>query len=180
VLDGSVFSCADGHLQKLDDVQSNFFNKLGIKEDEAYLVYNFVPHRLRRCIGALGLIHNCVLGAEQGRISQFVPRDCSYRVAHLARGSLLRHSKQLVDHCGADALDYLGRSMLGVICILNLLPQSVVDAASVPRFQSAVSKMAPCSALRSLVSKDLFCHVRSRHQPVLSAQRTYAHLVFST
>ena len=59
---GAIFHAATTHLNKIDSLQRHFLHELDISEEDACLNYNFAPPSLRRDIGILGLLHNCVLG----------------------------------------------------------------------------------------------------------------------
>ena len=61
---GAYFHAADSYLCDLDAVQQGYVKQLRLSAEEAFLEYNFVPLRARRCIGMLGLLHKCVLGQE--------------------------------------------------------------------------------------------------------------------
>ena len=80
---GAYFHAAESHLTKLDGVQTRYLRSLGILPERAFLDFNFTPTRLRRCIGALGILQKCVLRLL---IFAFLGRACSKQKEGAARG----------------------------------------------------------------------------------------------
>ena len=70
---GGYFHAATSLLDKVDQVQRIFLNKLEVSESTAFLDFNFAPTVLRRSIGILGLLHKRVLGQCHGSFEQFLP-----------------------------------------------------------------------------------------------------------
>ena len=70
---GGFFHAASSLLKKLDDVQEQFLNKLGISPAAAFLEFNFAPPCLRRNIAALGLLHKRVLGKSHPAFERLPP-----------------------------------------------------------------------------------------------------------
>ena len=64
--------------------------------------------------------------------------------AHLLRSR--RHSKHLIDIRNGHCLEPVRRSGIGMVQIYNYLPQSIVDATSVSRFQSALTELVAARA----------------------------------
>ena len=56
----------------------------------------------------------------------------------LTRLQRRRHNKQLVDCCDGSQSALVARSVLGLVRVYNLLPQTVVNARSVKNFQKRV------------------------------------------
>ena len=166
-------------MKHLDGVQSGYIHDLGLSEQEAFLDYNLVPLRLRRCIGVLGLLHKCPLGLEHDSLAQFFPHAHDVRLLSVTTRSVFRrHSRQLRDFCGADAPDYLCRSILGMSYVYNHLPQVVVDLPSVSSFQAALSQMGRNSyGTANYSSELLFCHVNVRKSSTPNLLKLYASLV---
>ena len=137
---GGYFHAAFSSLDKIDQVQRNFLNKLGVSEEEAFLNHNFAPSSLRRNIAILGLLHKRVLGQCHRSFDILLPWY-SQRF-ETARG--FGHNKQLYGHwCEADKHSALfDRSIFLMVDIYNNLPQYVVDASTVSNFQSFLTEMA--------------------------------------
>ena len=169
---GAYFHAANSHLLKLDGVQIGYLHSLGLDAAVAFSEFNFTSTRLRRCIGTLGLLHKCTLGLEHEGISQFFQPAASSDTYIKTRSMGRRHSKQLVDHCGASSPDYLLRSMLGMTYVYNLLPQNVVRMTDVNSFQTALTDMAKVASCATGFEK-LYCHIDVRRSDSLRFLRHY-------
>ena len=88
----------------------------------------------------LGLIHRTVLGKGPPQFKDFFFGETRPHFPRSLRSEALRHNRQLQDPIGADASNALGRSVLGMIYTYNVLPQGVVDCASVSGFQRSLQK----------------------------------------
>ena len=130
---GGYFHAATSLLDKVDQVQRSFLNKLEVSESTAFLDFNFAPTPLRRTIGILGLLHKRVLGQCHCSFEKLLPWY-SQRF-DTSRGS--GHDKQLYGHWleASQHRALYGRSIFSMVDIYNNLPQSVVDAKSVSSFQ---------------------------------------------
>ena len=70
---GGIFHAATTHLDRLDDAQCGFLEKIEVSEEDAFLVFNFAPPVLRRNIAILGLIHKRVLKQCHPAFSELLP-----------------------------------------------------------------------------------------------------------
>ena len=59
---GAIFRASDYLFAKTENVQQSFLRELAVSEEDAYLLHNFAPPKLRRNIGILGLLHKRVIG----------------------------------------------------------------------------------------------------------------------
>ena len=136
---GGYFHAATSLLEKVDQVQRNFLNKLEVSESTAFLEFNFAPTVLRRTIGVLGLLHKRVLGQCHNSFEQLLPWYSQH--FDTARGT--GHDKQLYGHWleASQHRALYSRSIFAMVDIYNNLPQSVVDANSVSIFQHLLTDM---------------------------------------
>ena len=91
---GGYFHAATSLLEKVDQVQRNFLQKLEISESTAFLEFNFAPSVLRRNIGILGLLHKRVLGLCHCSFEQLLLWLSQHPDADRGFG----HNKQLYGH----------------------------------------------------------------------------------
>ena len=136
---GGYFHAATSLLDKVDQVQRNFLNKLEVSESTAFLDFNFAPTVLRRSIGILGLLHKRVLGQCHGSFEQLLPWYSQYFGTPRGTG----HNKQLYGHWleASQHRALYSRSIFAMVDIYNNLPQKVVDAKSVASFQHLLTDM---------------------------------------
>ena len=146
----------DTLLKKIDDIQFQFVSALGLSIEQAFLEHNLAPLRLRRDIAILGFLHRCTLNQVHPLIKIIF--------GHLPRNGLQstqKHSHQ-INHHMHDVRAHFGlyhRSILAMTHIYNNLPQGLVDAPSVKKFQSLLTGMARIRLERHqwyelLISKD--------------------------
>ena len=57
-----IYHTSLSHLESLDGLQTRFLRDIGLTEETAFLLYNMAPLKLRRDIGAVGLLHKIQLG----------------------------------------------------------------------------------------------------------------------
>ena len=114
--------------------------KFDMNEKDAYMNNNFAPPKFRRNIGILGLLHKRVLGISHPVFSQLLPFSAD--VGQFIRNA--GHDKQLYGHLHEVhyQLCMHFRSIFAMTYIYNGLPQFVVDACSVSKFQKHLSIMA--------------------------------------
>ena len=121
-------------LDQIDAVHRRLLNALSISKEESLLEYRLAPLGTRRDIGMLGVIHRSVIGEGPSQFSKFFVRTAAG--SHTTgRENKRRHDKQLTTHRRGKFLDVMAHSILGLIDIYNLLPQSVVNATTLPDFQ---------------------------------------------
>ena len=88
----------------------------------------------------LGLIHRAVLGMGPPQFEKYFRRAGAPLHPH-GRNIESRHTSQLSTFRKGKFLDIMGHSVLGLIDIYNLLPQSVIDAPTVKIFQRRLQDM---------------------------------------
>ena len=131
----AIFHACDTLLNKLDNLQTNFCNKLGLSTREAFLDFNFAPLYLRRNIAMLAVLNKRVHNRCHPAFLTLFP---------LARSPNPRyHDKQLLssfpDICYQPAL-FL-RSIFALTDCYNRLPQHIVDLSSVHDFQHELTEL---------------------------------------
>ena len=119
----------------VDRVQTRFLEELSISPETALLEFKLAPLCARRDMAMLGLIHRVVLGEAPAQFEKFIRRATHQVFPRDARGSELRHEKQLWDPIDGTETAMMRRSLFGRIYTYNLLPAIVVNANSVKRFQ---------------------------------------------
>ena len=123
-------------LKRLDKVQRGFLQDIGMTDTEAFVVHNFAPPSLRRCIGLLGLLHKRVLGKCHPGLAHVLPFAEGLQADY--------HSKALYPY--SDMQHYQARlyrrSLFAYVLIYNRLPQALVDLPSVKCFQSKLTHLA--------------------------------------
>jgi hypothetical protein len=140
---GGHYHACDTVLARLDSVQRNFIRSLDLSPTRAILDYNLAPLCLRRDIAMLGFIYNAVHGRTHAASQALFKRS------HLApsedrrtRGSLARHSLQLIESACTHSPALLQRSIFGLVRVWNRLPHSFVSATTVSAFQSSLTALA--------------------------------------
>ena len=137
---GAYFHATNTLLDKIAQVQRSFLTKLELSEKQAFLEFNFAPTDLRRNIAILGALHKRVLGLCHPSFVKLLPwhRD------RFPEDSSDGHDKKLYGH-RLEAKFHpalFSRSIFAMIDIYNVLPQYVVDAASVSIFQHRLTDIA--------------------------------------
>ena len=125
----AIFHATSTVLSPLDRILHNLLHELDIPLDTALFEFNLSPLETRRDIAMLGVIHRAVLRSGPSQLFQFFRRS-------FLRTSSRRHSRQLLDVRSGRRLCMLDRSVLGMIWVYNLLPEEVVAANTVRKFQS--------------------------------------------
>ena len=139
----AVYHAATSVLEPLDNLQGSFLRQLGLTPEEAFLLHNLAPLTLRRDVAMLGLLHKCNLGVAHDQLrALFPPAPLQPRPVHHTRSAGKRHSRQLLERCTGNFLETTRRSAFGLVRVYNLLPQEVVDCASVRTFQTALTSLA--------------------------------------
>ena len=135
---GAIFHASSHLVDRLDAAQSHFLNEVGVSEEEAFLSHNFAPPRLRRNIGALGLLHKRVLGQCHPMFQRLFP----FHVDVCVDPAQARHDKALYNHF-KEVIFQQGlhaRSIFGMVYVYNHLPQHVVDCKTISCFQRFLTK----------------------------------------
>ena len=136
---GAILHSSETVLAKIDRMQRSFVSELLLTEEDAFVMYNFGPPRLRRDIGILGFLHKRVL------------EQCHPGVIHLLPLTAPAwHNKQIESNLDKCILRHgmYWRSLWGYIHIYNRLPQAFIDLNTVSEFQSALTHLARCRCNR--------------------------------
>ncbi|CAE8622387.1 unnamed protein product [Polarella glacialis] len=139
---GAVYHASATVLARLDHLQGRFLRELNLAEEDAFLNFNLAPLSLRRDIAMLGLIFKCAKGEAHPKLCEMFPRSTEPQHRLATRTSEARHSCQLHDQASNSRLDVLQRSVLGLVKVYNLLPQSFVDSSSVQSFQRKLTDLS--------------------------------------
>ena len=83
----------------------------------------------------LGLLREIVLGKAAPQYAEFVYFERPRNEPRGWRAKESRHSKQLHDPIDGTQSRAVQRSLLGMVYVYNMLPQSVVESQSVSSFQ---------------------------------------------
>ena len=136
---GGIYHATSTVLAPLDRLFRTFVHALNLDIDQVFLEFNLAPLGLRRDIAMLGFLHKCNLPGAHEHILELFPRS-----PHRPRG---HHDKQL----GSVLTSFAGqifqvemwkRSVLYLVHVYNALPQRIVDAPSVCRFQTLLTEVA--------------------------------------
>ena len=139
---GAIYHAANSTLEPLEHLHHKFVRDVGLTSEEAFLKHNLAPLQLLRNIGMLGVPHKVVLGIAHPEFSNLFPWNLAPHHGHGTRLNQRRHSKQLLELCDGRHSNQLGRSLFALVRVYNLLPQAVVEAASVHTFQQQLTKQA--------------------------------------
>ena len=123
-------------LGPLDALQTRFLNSLRISALDALIYFNLAPLSTRRDINILGVIHRTVLGLGPHCFSRFFRLASSPPPPRAPR----RHRRHLEEPC-FDSPDFILHSAIGATRLYNLLPDYVISATSVSRFQGRLQSI---------------------------------------
>ena len=132
----SIYHATVISLQPLDNLHYSYIRDLGISAEEAFLLYNFPPAKLRRDIGMLGCLHKRVLGRSHPSFAKLFPFKASHDHG--------RHSRQLETYSDTTFFQEMlwKRSLFALAGVYNTLPQHVVDLPSISDFQTWLTHQA--------------------------------------
>ena len=99
---------------------------------EALVTFRLAPLAVRRDIAMLGVIHRSVLGRGPDHFNKFFV---------LGPSVVSKHRRQLLDPRRELRHPLIKRSILGLVAIYNLLPDSIVEAKTVSAFQSGLQHL---------------------------------------
>ena len=156
---GGIFHACSSQLDRFDRCQQHFLEKLDSSEKAAFIEHNFAPPVLRRNIGILGLLHKRVLGLCHRDFEQLLPwfgQVFGYTVEG-------KHTKQLHNHIDVRFnIGLFRRSIFAMTDVYNMLPQYVVDSASVSVFQKHLNSIAKKRCENNLPQWQYTFDIRSR------------------
>ena len=136
---GAIYHATTTVLKRLDNTYYSFVRELNVHQSSAFMCHNLGPLEMRRDIGMLGFLHKIVLGECHPGITALFPFASSSAYLH---GD--RHNRQFQvqwDKCRYQKALF-GRSVLGVTCVYNRLPQSIIDSKSVQQFRHCLTQVA--------------------------------------
>ena len=136
----ALYHAPNFFLSRLDGVQDHFLSELGVDTRDALLNFNLAPLAPRRDMAMLGLIHRTVLGEGPVQFQEFFRASMRPSFPRGLRGNSLRHTRQLHDPMDGTQSNAITRSVLCLVYTYNLLPQAVVDSATVASFQRKLAK----------------------------------------
>ncbi len=138
----AYFHAAPSVLQPIDRIQHRLLRELEMTDFEAFERYKLAPLCTRRDIGMLGLLHRISLGNAPPQLAELFPRapapEPRFGPNTRLHRTVQRHDRQFLERPGHT--DIFRRSLFGLVCSYNLLPQSVVDISSVSAFQSRLQR----------------------------------------
>ena len=123
---------------------------MGKTETEALVTHNLAPLSTRRDMAMLGLIHRTVLKLGPPQFNEwFYP--CNGNVhSHNTRWQCGRHDKILHDYVDGDHTMMLQNSVLGLVSVYNGLPQEMVNAKTVSKFQGLLQDRLKTRAVQEM------------------------------
>ena len=120
-------------------MQSRFLKEIGLTEEIEFLEFNMAPLKLRRDIGALGLLHKIQLGEAHPDFGSLFARKV-YNFISSTRHGGRRHGKQFEEIAGGSY--YFNHSLFGAVRVYNVLPEFFVNSCSVSSFQRLLTQAA--------------------------------------
>ena len=153
--DVPIYHTSLSHLESIDVLQTHFLCDIGLTEETAFLLYNMAPLKLRRGIGALGLLHKIQLGdAHPDFGNLFARKTCAF-IANTRHGRR-RHGKQFQEIAGNSL--FFRRSLFGAVRVYNVLPEHIVNASSVSMLQQLLTKDARSRCQQGAATwKNIYC-----------------------
>ena len=148
---GAFYHAAPTHLGLVDHVQEVLLREFGLTAEGALLNHRLAPLNTRRDCAMLGVIHRTVLGLGPPQFMAWFPLAPPV-VRPATRLNDRRHNKQVIDFCNGNHSAVLARSALGLVREYNLLPQWVVNAPTVKKFQRRLQALVHNEALRGSLS----------------------------
>ena len=136
---GGLFHVVTSFLQKFDHAQNQFLRGIGISAVRDFLEFNLAPPSLRRNIGILGLLQKRVLNKCHPSFHRLLPFYAECFSKDTGQG----HTKKLYGHWVeiSSHRALYDRSIFAMVDIYNVLPQYIVDNATVSGFQSDLTHL---------------------------------------
>ena len=128
-------------MEKSANVQKKFCREMGTTEAEAFIDFNLAPLGLTRDIGMLGLLYKCAHKTAHPALMELFPRCEGSSRRHCQRHHSL-HDFQLLDRCDGPRTAMMDRSVFALVRVFNKLPVGIVEAPSVPSFQSRLTSLS--------------------------------------
>ena len=123
--------------KRIDDIQRNFLNDLGLTSVTACLEHNLAPLNTRRDIAALGILHRARLGLGPRRLREIfrTTGDGPEIVDDLAAGRYAHGPWN-------RTIPFMRSSLFGRVALYNELPTAVRELSSVKAFQKTLQDKA--------------------------------------
>ena len=123
-----IYHASSSHLELLDSLQTQFLRNIGLRIELAFLRYHMAPWKLRRDIGAFGLLHKIKLGGVHPDFGNLLAQKVCCFIPNTRHGSR-RHGRQFEVVSGNSF--YFNNSLFGTARIYNVLPEHIVSANNV-------------------------------------------------
>ena len=161
-------------LNRLDQVEADFLEELGVTAREAFLNLRLLPLSPRRDVAMLDLIHRCVLGKGPLQLAEFFRSARAPHFPRSLRNQRLLHNRQLDDPIDGTSSNSMRRSALGLIYVNNSLPQRTVDLESVNSFQKALQSSVRKACESNLQMWPLLLGSGPYHMPLQEFQACFS------
>ena len=133
-----VYHAAPSVLDRVDRVQRRFLRELGLDERAALRDFRLAPLPARRDMSMLGALHKVALGLAPPQLAALFPLigavDDPWQRRRLRNWRPL-HNRQLHSQADVSCTERMRLSVFGLVRSYNMLPQKVVDCATVKSFQ---------------------------------------------
>ena len=135
----AIYHACETVLTPLNRVLRNFLRQINVSLLEALLCFSLPPLETRRDIAMLGVLHRAAIRQPPRHFWNWARLDT--RDLRRSSRSLRNSVRPLLPIPDADRLRIGRQSFFGLIGVYNLLPNSVVETASVKDFQSALMEL---------------------------------------
>ena len=136
-------------LSLIDKQFDRFLSQLGLSRTDVLTKYFLAPLNARRDMAMLDVIHRAVLRKGPKQVIEFF--KLYPNPSHpTGRSSLRRHDCQLMSFRKGKLLETTAKSILGLVDIYKMLPQSMVDAETVHDFQRKLQGMLEAHATSNM------------------------------
>jgi hypothetical protein len=144
---GALIMAAPTQTARLDSMQKDFLQDLGLGDEEAFVEYNFAPLCLRRRIGIFGFIHKCVLQECHPALTRLLPMAMQPGIGMEAA---YLHTRQVDPRLSEvnTRNAFCFKSLFHYVLIYNRLAQKLVNLDSVSAFQNQLLKTTKSRADR--------------------------------
>ncbi len=129
---GGIYHATATVLQAIDRLFGTFVNNLSLSHEEAFLLFNLAPLKLRRDIAMLAFLHKLFLPDAHAHIQELFPRVGEQRM-FWDRCSFERHNTYPELH---------KRSLFHLTRVYNALPQTIRDHNTILDFQQHLTHIA--------------------------------------
>ena len=134
----ALYHAAPSVLDRVDRVQRRFLRELGLDERAALRDFRLAPLPARRDMSMLGALHKVALGLAPPQLAALFPLigavDDPWQRRRLRNWRPL-HNRQLHSQADVSCTERMRLSVFGLVRSYNMLPQKVVDCATVKSFQ---------------------------------------------